>query len=173
MIGQINRAALAVPQQPGAGAAVDQHRLPGPERGRACAGVLQRAGNHRHTHAIRTAPRRCVEAVTHRPVRVGGGVLHHPLRRTRDADQVSARKLVQLSTFHRRRAHRPADDQPGRGQVEHRCSCSPTRTYSAAVDRSASTALLPACPLGRINENTNEPINPVITISTPISTARD
>ncbi|CFE41442.1 Uncharacterised protein [Mycobacterium tuberculosis] len=53
------------------------------------------------------------------------------------------------------------------------CSCSPTRTYSAAVDRSASTALLPACPLGRINENTKEPINPVITISTPISTARD
>ncbi|COX00561.1 Uncharacterised protein [Mycobacterium tuberculosis] len=34
-------------------------------------------------------------------------------------------------------------------------------------------ALLPACPLGRINENTKEPINPVITISTPISTARD
>ena len=53
------------------------------------------------------------------------------------------------------------------------CRSSPTRTYSAAVDRSASTALLPTCPLGRINENTKQPAKPVARISTPISTARD
>ncbi len=53
------------------------------------------------------------------------------------------------------------------------CSSSPTRTYSAAVDRSASTALLPAVPLGRISENTKQPTNPVIRMRTPISTARD
>ncbi len=53
------------------------------------------------------------------------------------------------------------------------CSWSPTRTYNASVDRSASTALLPACPLGRINENTKQPARPVIRMRAPISTARD
>lgn len=53
------------------------------------------------------------------------------------------------------------------------CRVSPTRTYSAAVDRSASTALLPTWPLGRMSENTKQPTKPVMKISTPIRTERD
>ena len=53
------------------------------------------------------------------------------------------------------------------------CSWSPTRTYRAAVDRSASTALVPTVPLGRISENTKQPARPVASSTTPISTARD
>jgi hypothetical protein len=41
------------------------------------------------------------------------------------------------------------------------------------VDRSASTVLLPTCPLGRINENTKQPSSPVTNNRTPINTARD
>ncbi|CNI31904.1 Uncharacterised protein [Mycobacterium tuberculosis] len=53
------------------------------------------------------------------------------------------------------------------------CSSSPTRTYSAAVDRSARIELLPADPLGRMSENTKQPAKPVTARSTPINTARD
>lgn len=53
------------------------------------------------------------------------------------------------------------------------CRSSPTRTYSAAVDRSASTALVPAVPLGRISENTKQPASPVTSRTAPIATARD
>src|ERR1700761_1944575 len=52
------------------------------------------------------------------------------------------------------------------------CSSSPTFTYNAAVDRSANTGLLAADPFGRISENTKQPTSAVISISTPISTAR-
>ena len=53
------------------------------------------------------------------------------------------------------------------------CRSSPTRTYSAAVDRSASTALVPADAFGRISENTKQPARPVTRMRPPISTARD
>ena len=53
------------------------------------------------------------------------------------------------------------------------CSSSPSRTYSAAVVRSARIASLPATPPGRISEKMKQPMIPVIRISTPITTARD
>ena len=60
------------------------------------------------------------DGVAHRPVRVVRRVLHHALGCARNADQVAARKPVQLTAFHHGRVDRPAGDQPGRGQVEHR-----------------------------------------------------
>lgn len=122
MVGQVHSAALAVPQQPATGAVIDQNHLPGAERGCPVAAGLRRAGDHRNAGAVggTAALRPTADGVAHRPVGVAGLALHHPLGGTRNADQVAARKTVQLSTFHRRGVDGVANDQPGGGQVEHR-----------------------------------------------------
>ena len=111
-IAEVERAALPIPQQPGT-------RVRGHHRGTVAGEVeglvptgIQCSGDHGHGAVF--------GGLAHRPGGIGALGLHHALRCARNTDQISARKLVELSAFDHRRIHGLACDETGRGEVEHR-----------------------------------------------------
>ena len=150
---EVDPAAAAVPQQPGTGGVADQHCLAGVQRRRPGTGAVEGAGDHRDPGG------RAAGGVAHRPVGVLAGVLHHPLRRARDADQVAERKLVQLSAFHHGRVdrldRRSAGPRPG--SAPDAADRPPARTARQSTGRPAPGCWPPTRSAGSARTQSSRP----------------